>query len=957
MTSDFINQLVTESYLLMTMVCINSAGYAYGELPLNNSLAIFGNNNKGKTGTLAGTKIMLFPLTSFKGADKTFRFKGKDGLFSYEDSYRYYFPSDASFLMLEVQNPHGVFTMICFRGRDYTYERVFLPVAYETIRGRFVDEETGELVEGLSSAVAKELNKELGGTYVRDKTDLREMMYGSRNGTAEAARYCVLPLVDAKEETIDAFCNIYQLAFDSSISMSLMPEIIASLVEMNRSRDREKLDTNLIKVVEDRAQLAQQRNELQQLENAEEAYEEATKYLRNYEAMLTDYSLAMVRAEGSFNQLRRSFEEDRERILNEAEQTNSALKVLKEESTGISSQIKVRQGALDQCEKDIKTKQAQIEDALKVKSHYGSETTWDDIKEALVADIQEREETLRNYESARNTMEAMDRANKELAEKKQQLENRKKIEAHAEHALLNKLPLSAATVLESLNPGFSWLRCGDEFSHEGIITAFCDLFSQQGNGLLMRQTEGYSFTLKPYNEQAARAENRVQIEVLENRCADLRAELDELNQHTKDNAEVKENKRREAASNLKKAQQELELVSRYEHNKVDVAEKKLQAAVHQAEIDELQKRLDAAQDNVAEYESKKNHILTRIGALKPREDKLRRVESDLSYARQALAPDMSMIAGREREPMSEHELGTVNLPYQAKAALENYQALIRAEDKLLDRLVLEGVMRHMQSPSLVVIENNLRIYQRRFDSLAHDKEQLANSILTHNQALSLTIAEIMDAQQTVVREIDHINHELSKQRISNLDEVKLKPTFRADFGSLTLMLDKYDITQPKLMDEQFYSALTEVSNKYFNKRLGRVNLKDIIDEVAYQFRKAGSDEIETKGQSGGTTTAATAFLISILLSRIASRHTRLEMPIIVDEISTLDAKNMKAAVDLIKGYGFSLFCATPDFTAKVAHNVGAFIELGTFTVTKPLLNECRMKVLRQHVQTFREKDA
>lgn len=95
---------LTENYVLNRVVYINSANHGYSEIMLDTHLAMFGRNNAGKTASLAGTKLLLFPETDLMNCEEKFRFVSKQEIFSTEDSYNFYFPDRNSFIILEVKN-------------------------------------------------------------------------------------------------------------------------------------------------------------------------------------------------------------------------------------------------------------------------------------------------------------------------------------------------------------------------------------------------------------------------------------------------------------------------------------------------------------------------------------------------------------------------------------------------------------------------------------------------------------------------------------------------------------------------------------------------------------------------------------------------------------------------------------------------------------------------------------
>ena len=205
--------------------------------------------------------------------------------------------------------------------------------------------------------------------------------------------------------------------------------------------------------------------------------------------------------------------------------------------------------------------------------------------------------------------------------------------------------------------------------------------------------------------------------------------------------------------------------------------------------------------------------------------------------------------------------------------------------------------------------------------------------------------------QNFVREI---NTELNNQKISNLSEITLNLEIHPAFESLLNTLDKHDIEDASLLDDSFYSTLANFVNKFFDKRKKRLKMKDIIESITYEYTLQETGKRIKKSQSGGTSSTVTAFILSVLLNRITPSYVTLKMPIIVDEISTLDLKNTKATIKQISEHGFSIFCATPTYSGYISSKVGRWITIGRSVVQAPVVQGCYINLLPKDIETFGE---
>jgi hypothetical protein len=179
--------------------------------------------------------------------------------------------------------------------------------------------------------------------------------------------------------------------------------------------------------------------------------------------------------------------------------------------------------------------------------------------------------------------------------------------------------------------------------------------------------------------------------------------------------------------------------------------------------------------------------------------------------------------------------------------------------------------------------------------------------------------------------------------------------FNKAFNDLVAEIDRIDIQDNSLLETRFYESLSSFVDKFFDKATHRIRTADIIDKVSYGYTMGDSDRLETKSQSGGTTSTVTAFLMAVLLKRITPESVDLRIPIVVDEMSTLDGANKGAAANQVLQHGFSVFCATPDFSASLAKLMGSWVMIDAAYIDQPVVDGCHMNILPQHVESFGEK--
>lgn len=100
-------------YGLQRMALLNSAGYDYAIIPLDASIGLLANNNAGKTSLI---NALQFPLVPDR---RRLSFGGH----SVEDSRRFYFPADSSYVLVELLTRGGTVVVGCVgKGTDHDFE-------------------------------------------------------------------------------------------------------------------------------------------------------------------------------------------------------------------------------------------------------------------------------------------------------------------------------------------------------------------------------------------------------------------------------------------------------------------------------------------------------------------------------------------------------------------------------------------------------------------------------------------------------------------------------------------------------------------------------------------------------------------------------------------------------------------------------------------------------------------
>lgn len=951
MNNDLVGQsILAEEYLLNRLVYVNSANHAYSELMLNTHMAMFGNNNVGKTASLAGMKLLLFPEVDFYHCESKFKFKGKEGVYSMEESFDFYFPDARSFIILEVNNPEGGFCMILYKTNNYGYGRFFIPVPYEQMRALFWDTEASKFTDNISVAELSKFTKKHAGQQLSDAKEITSLMFSSYRDVPARKRFCVLPLKDDRPSSIDAFRNIYQLAFEAgSLKSNTLPNAIAALLEMGRSRDQERLDANLTVLTEQHSQLYQQGEWLQKIANTKPDYDAVqTRYKLATEAM-TDYSILYHSTHMALNLAKRSHRPNQQKISQDYRSKLADLNTIKKELSTCTKGANESKGAVEHINKQLEKKQGSLVKAQLLKARYAGMDRAE-ILEILRDELSAEEYKLTALKEQGSVAELLKTNLDEQRQLKEGIKRLKGLVADNKSLIFNQLAKpELASILVAINPLFSEASATLSDANKSAILDFTDLFQQNNAGYLRFLGEAFGKTkVTPFNLQKKQIEWEQTIIKREKRLEYVDSEIDVHRKVTsKKNID---DLIKTAEKNIEQNKTEIQSIESLSTLEGDISELKEEVLAEEKELKINANKMDelgTQRETLRGEEEKLSRQLTR---LKAQEDEFSVIESHLNLARQLVVP-----VSVDVEPINNESLN-VDCAIKAQQKSNEYNKLLNDFKNKFDALARDlphpDIDTHKEFLKLADYDQAIRIYGSAFETLDYNLGKQKHAVQSHNQLFNNQISEIKGSATLLNNFVADINKELNGKGVSNLLEINLHLTLNPAFLSLMSVLEKHDIQGDALLEPQLYESLNKFVEKFFNKKSRRLKMADIIAEINYHYQLESTGDVVTKSQSGGTTSVITAFVLAVLLKRITPPYVQLQMPIIVDEISTLDSINTDSTIEQISEHGFSIFCATPSFSASVSQKVGRWVMIDRSMIRQPMVQSCHLNILPEHVESY-----
>lgn len=184
----------TTHYGIRRFALLNTAGYSLGLFPLESPLSIYGANNLGKS---ASINALQFPILA-RMSDMSF------GKYSLEQSRRFYFASDTSYILLELMLPHGAFVIgVAGRGPGGGFGHQFfvyggeLDLSHYQQDGRCIRQK--ELFHNLQCAGIQ--------AYEVKPDELRRLLVGGH--TSIPLDLTLIPLRSTSEQSMKTFRSLF----------------------------------------------------------------------------------------------------------------------------------------------------------------------------------------------------------------------------------------------------------------------------------------------------------------------------------------------------------------------------------------------------------------------------------------------------------------------------------------------------------------------------------------------------------------------------------------------------------------------------------------------------------------------------------------------------------------------------------------------------------------------------
>lgn len=896
-------------YGIRRFALLNTAGYSLGLFPLEHPLSVYGANNLGKS---ASINALQFPILA-RMSDMSF------GKYNLEQSRKFYFATDTSYILVELSLPHGPHVIgVVGRGPGGGFGHQFFAYAGELDLAHY--QKNGTCLR--QRELFRNLEREGIKAYEVKPEELRRLLVGGH--TSIPLDLTLIPLRSTSEQSLKTFRALF-------INLLHMREITAA---------------KLKQLFLDAFEHSLRSGSVDYIAATEEAFRDVRRMEQDYQALVAAGPLVEALANGV---------QQRGRLRGKLHRLSPLLDALlgawqtysedrRDELVSQAEHLRSEQDRLQNTQRNSTQEMMRLERQLSEIQRWLGEMAVLKNRFALVESAAQLEQNLMAAKDAHDELagalsQSRQFSSGDLDERVRDLEKRlKSIAQQLDHADNN-----------------SYARLREEFS-------------QQDVDRLMRLFNGALFSL-PLGEQGVRLDDTQwmktlttvldgfngdrfeapglsidlssieppTLQALADRAA-LRDQRDRLERELK---QLKTQQAVAADRALSKAQSDklyqevldaqkaLEDFRRYQTLAAQEAEKLEQLTQLEASQDELKRSSDAFTERVQQVSVKLQLIARQLADLEAKQ----RTLDDSLRRRQLLPSDLPQgIPFMESVDDSLDNLLPLLNDYQ-----DTWQALQRIDtqiDALYAQVRLKGVAKF----------DNEDDPERRLTLLVNAYAHRQDEALTLAKARRAAVTDIARTLRNIRNDYDNLEHqlglfnrEINRRQVSNLESFRIVLAPNKDalkhIDQIIHSAGQYEEGETLSVFDLTQSAEQDAKNEEAKEYLARLvaanhnqlGLKDLF-ELAFEITKVGGQPIihtDIDGAaSNGTTMTIKALTNMYLLLHLMDREqaSRIRLPYYLDEAADIDERNQMALIETSRQLGFVPILASvkPQVAAHVA---------------------------------------
>lgn len=946
------NMLGGDLYKVLRLVMVNSASAAYVEIPLDKTSALLSKNNKGKTSALNALKLFLLPEVNFKDCKNKFGFSSGGTVYSDLESFNYYFPSSTSFIVLEATNVGGDFCIILHQTprSELGYSRIAIPQPYETIRHLFWDINSkgnsglGSHPLGMNLSDTQKCLKLAGGIQLNDQASISAALYTRVTPTKPETKFCIMPLVQQpKPAMMRSIKSLLQLSFDiKGADKKNLPLAIANIIDSDVSVSRDPINIDFKKIQADRQRLRQDAKHIQLLRNNRDSWNKLVEafncqgvqhelWLKTYN-QLSDMVVTLIdQHQPRYLEADTVYQEiikKRKNIQSKKNENSNSLMKLKGEYNSVKKELDNLLASIELAREVISREKivTNNNDALKIAQHLSS------IKVEYETELDTLKSQIKSENRLAQLLSDLPKKNAKIKFIEEKLQSDKE-------SLLSHLTPKSALILNSINSDFEYLTSHPMDSQINDLENFAGLFHSDGDcvelfGEVMPNTK-----VRKFSNDSLKEKLKGQLEEFISERKKMDIEISNLNRILKSSGPLTETIINNKEDEIREITREIRSVSSLEQNEILAENKEIEKSRLEEEKEKIEMLTQELGEKYLDFSNQEENARLHMESVKRDYNLIRDAEKDLKRAR-TIATDIaisvnSKISRIDISPSDlQNRINELDCIYddfrsRKQQAISQFRILVSANISAIDPDFVHDV--DLKSMEFYDAYQKLR---SEFDNLETKEKEHLSQVRNHNHETSVEISMLDSMARAITNFENRINLELEDIQVSNLSSVKMQIKTLDGFNTLRRELENHGTTSDQLMDDSFYERLTQFCEKYLTdgNRYGKLNLEKIITNVKFIYEMNGQKE--STSQSNGTNGMVNAVLLAILMRRLVPEDVTFTLPVIFDEVGSLDEDNLPELRRVVESNHFILLVANPNNNGYIAQHIGRWHDIYLYQLSE-----------------------
>lgn len=902
-------------YGFQKLVLLNSAGYSRAELPLDDSVSIIAPNNTGKTSLINALQFLLI-------LDK----RHMDfGAHSVENSRRFYFPDNSSYILLEVLLPSGMAVIGCVgKGLSHDYE-------YFAYQGS-LDLDDYRLDDGKLVAQPKLIGRLFERGYVAKiypQADLRALLYGNRQ----------------KQRSDDPDLTIFPLEFTSQAAT--YQRILTRTLRLDRL-DSKEVKNYLLEIFKNDLQDRSVDFKSEWDKSFADVNYDKSQYdnvFRNKEliAAMEDSQQTRLALRGKIILWRPLIEKglnDWENYYNSiSEQHRQQLQALDEETEALEARQKSMY-------KDQAKAEAAFKDQEKIELRYQElNIQFQFVSDLAQLQTQQRVLQKQRDELVRSIGNAEQQQSPDAIKRNLSKVSKEQTDLHRQLASLdNNLYLQ----LQKLLPTDSF-----DLLTRLLAKSVLSLPVAQGNAVeLTDQTVFRSFAAKLEERLST---NRLELpgllldlsalqpnltiktaQELETEISDCDRQLAELNSLLKTVETLTQQKQHQ--QNL---EQQITDLARDVKNYEELLSLQAGALERLQSIEDFKEELKVLEQEESALSDKKKALAQTQAILKTKQDDLQSQHRRINSARHQRRDQQSPFNFLEQLPyspcMESAELAMPTLADCIESYNRDCQKLKQIDDELnqqLGELHRDGVNKFQSQDTVEQELNSLFNYTAQLGQEQAAIERKARSAVVQVAAI---LRDLRDSLETFKRRMREFNNKINRRQLSDLKVFKIEPREEESLvrAIQTLISTSEQVESGNSFDIFDHNAvlddkeLNKAKDTLINEGEARGGLRvehlfRLVFIIAKENQIPAEFEDIDSAASNGTVLMAKLITGLAMLNQMQDPRKAIKTACYLDEAASLDQRNQRNLIEIAEEFGFTLIFASPEpqITARYCVPIG-----------------------------------